>query len=219
VKAPLLTSIAIASQTVPAVAFLFSRHRTRAALLIVIGALVSFGANLVGRVLAATSGNNQVVSYISSPLTAACFFGALMSWQLTRRERRVFRFGTLCFLLIWVLLVALVEDMRNFDLVTGPLYSITFLIAGAWTMLRRAGETEVTPFQQSDWFWIAGGIAVHGACTALASPIGAILIARHRYDLFNIAWQVRAFFVTVSFLLLGWGVFVGPSVSKYSTVE
>ena len=218
-KAPLLTSIAIASQAVPAVAFGFSRHRTRAALLVAVGSLVSLGANLIGRVLAATVGNNQVVSYISSPITAACFFMALMSWQLTRRERRVFRFGTLGFLLLWVLLVALVEDMRNFDLVTGPLYSITFLIAGAWTMLRRAGEIETTPFQQSDWFWIAGGIAVHGACTAMASPIGAVLIARQRYDLFDIAWQVRAFFVTISFLLISWGVFVGPSVSKYSTPD
>ena len=217
-KIPALLYVSAGSQALPAVAYLFSRARTRATALIAAGAAISALANVAARMVAVAVGNNHVVSYISSAATAALFLLALREWQLTTRERRTCSVATMVFLAAWVLLVAFVEDMRNFDRVTAPLYSLTLLAGAAWTLVRRANALEVMPLLESEWFWVCSGMAVYGAATALAAPIGAILIERRRFDLFGIAWQVRAALSTLGFLLMSWGVFRGPVVSKFSTI-
>lgn len=216
-KIPVLFVISWVSQAVPALAYLAARHRSGPAAALVLGASVSFLANIVARVMAVLVHNNHVVTYISSPITATCFLYALREWQLTRREREIFRVGTLIFLVAWVLLVAFVEDVTDFNRVTGPLYSLTLLAAAAWTLLRRAAVIEATPLPRSDWFWVCVGISVYGAATALADPIGGLLLERQRLDLFRIAWQVRAVFSTTGFLLISWGIYRGPAVSKFAT--
>lgn len=217
-KIPLLLHISAASQALPAVAYIATRTRTKPAALLAAGAAISALANVAARMLAIAAGNNHVVSYISSAATGALLLLALREWQLTARERRAFSVATTLFLVAWVLLVAFVEDMRNFDRVTAPLYSLTLLAGGAWTLVRRANALEAMPLLESDWFWVCSGMAVYGAATALAAPIGAILIERRRFDLFGIAWQVRAALSTLGFLLMSWGVFRGPAVSKFSTI-
>jgi len=217
-RSPILFDISWASQVVPAIAYLATPHRTRAGGAIALGAMVSAVANVVSKVLAAVYHNNMVVSYISSPVTALCFFYALHEWQLTAREQRVIRVGMWVFLPVWVLLVAFVEDVRNFTVVTGPLYSLTLLVAATWTLMRRANATEVASLFQTDWFWVTLGIAVYGAATAASEPIGGILLTRQRLDLFYLAWQVRAVFSTLSYLMMSWGIYRGPLVSRSLTV-
>jgi hypothetical protein len=141
-----------------------------------------------------------------------------MDWQLSARERKGFRVSILVFLVVWVALVAFIENMRGFDLITGSLYSLTLLIAGIWTLIRRANAVEAIPIQRSDWFLVSLGMAIQGAATLIGSQIGAILMARGRVDLFVVAWQVRAALVISSFLLISWGIYRGPSVSKFSTI-
>jgi hypothetical protein len=218
-KIPLLLHVSAASQALPLVTYLAARNRSRPAALLAAGAGISAAANVAARMVAVVAGNNHVVSYISSAATGALFLLALRDWQLTARERRAFQVATLVFVVVWVALVAFVEDMREFDRVTAPMYSLTLLAAGTWTLLRRANVSEATPLTQSDWFWVCSGTAVYGAATALAAPIGAILITRQRFDLFDIAWQVRAALSTLGFLLMSWGIYRGPTVSKYATVE
>jgi hypothetical protein len=218
-KLPIILVLSGWSHLAPALAFGLSRTRTRPGAFIALGALVNLLSIVAGRVLADATGNNQLLSYLSSPLTAACFLFALAEWQTTGRERRWFRAGIFAFLVLWVLLVATVEDMRNFDLVTGPFYSLTLLAAGTWTLVRRAAVVEAAPLHQNDWFWVSLGLAVNGACTALSSPLGAILIARGRFDLFNVAWQIRGLLVLLSMSFLSWGIYRGPLRSKYATDE
>lgn len=217
-KIPFLLHVSAASQALPAVAYLVARTRSKPGALLAVGAAISALANVAARILALAAGNNHVVSYISSAATGAFFLLALREWQLTARERRAFLVGTALFLGVWVLLVAFVEDMRNFDRVTAPLYSLTLLAGAAWTLVRRANALEMMPLLESDWFWVCSGMAVYGAATALAAPIGAILIERRRFDLFGIAWQVRAALSTLGFLLMSWGIFRGPAVSKFFTI-
>jgi hypothetical protein len=218
-KSPIFFSISWGSQALPALAYFASRRRSIPAAAMVIGASVSFLANVISRVMAILVHNNHVVTYISSPITATCFLYALREWQLSHRERQVIRVGTFVFLVAWVLLVAFVEDVTGFDLVTGPLYSLTLLVAAAWTLIRRAGVVVATPLPESDWFWVCLGLSIYGASTALADPIGGILLQRQQLDLFYIAWSVRAVFSTLSFLLISWGIYLGPAVSKFATVE
>lgn len=218
-KAPLLIHLSVWVQTVPALAYLISRQRTRTAAYAVAGALVSLLANTIGRILAEAYANNQVVSYISSPVSAAFFLGALAEFQQTPKERRVFRIGIVVFTVAWILLVAFVEDVTDFDLITAPLYSLTMVVAGLWTLLRRTAASAATPLLKTDWFWISLGLVVGGICTGIASPIGGLLIRRGEYELFSAVWQARAATVVASYLLLSWGVYRGPPVSRYLTVE
>lgn len=217
-KIPLLLHVSVASQALPVVAYAFARRRSFASGAVVVGALVSVLSNVVGRILAATAGNNQVVTYLSTPLTGVFFLLAMREFQLTTRERQALRLGIAVFLALWVLLVAFVEDMRGFNLASGPLFSLMLLALGAWTLVRRALIAEIAPLYQQDWFWISAGMATYGACTALAEPIGGILLARQRFDLFNIAWQVRAALSTLGFAMMSWGIYLGPMVSKFSTL-
>jgi hypothetical protein len=217
VKPPLITYVSILSQVAPAAAYLRAATRTRAGGAVALGGLVSVFANVVGRIMAEHYHNNQVVSYLSSPITAALFLLAIREWQVSLRDRRILWVGFVGFLLIWVILVAFVENMWDFTIATGPMYSLVLLGAAGWTLLRRAFALEITPLVHTDWFWISLGIAVYGACTALSEPIGGILVARGRFDLFDIAWQVRAGCSIIGFLLISWGIYRGPMVSKFST--
>ena len=215
---PLILHLATASQAGPIGAFVWSRQRTRAARMVAIGAFISLLANGVGRLLAATLGNNQIVSYLSTPVTAACFFWALADWQVTAQERRVVRFATPGFLAIWTLLVLLFEDVRNFDVISYPLYSLTLTAISLWTLLRRSQAVEIVPYTRTDWFWISVGLATLGVSTLLTTPIGGVLLARERYDLFDLVWQTRSWLVALSYCLMTWGIYRGPMVSKFSTI-
>ena len=217
-NSPLILKAATWSHVLPVLAYASARTRTRPGLYLAAGSLIGLLSNLVGRWLAATIGNNQIVSYITSPAMAACWFAALAEWQVTGRERRRLRLAIIPFAVVWIVLVALVEDVRNFDLVTGPLYSLSLLGVAVWTLIRRAGSVEATLLHDTDWFWAALGIAVNGACTALSSPVGAILLARGRVDLFVFAWEVRATLVIASLILISWGIYRGPMLSKFSTI-
>lgn len=216
-KVPLILHVSTGSQALPALAYLLSKDRTRAAAYIAAGSLVSAASNLMALAWARLYGNNQVFSYISSPITLGCFLMALAEWQRTPAEGVAFRRAMIPTLAIWIVLVLFVEDMTNFDLVTGPLYSITLLVAGLWTLLRRTQETEVTPIVRTDWFWVSLGFALAGASTALASPVAALLMAQERADLAILTWKLRAGLSTIAFLTISWGIYRGPMVSKFST--
>lgn len=216
---PLLVLLAGWVQGLPALAYFGASLRTRAAAYVVMGSLVSLLSNATGRILAEAFGNNQVGSYISSPVTLAFFMGALAEYQQTARERRTFRMGILAFVGVWVLLVAFVETMTDFDRVTATLYSLTLVATGLWTLLRRASAIEQLPIHQTDWFWISLGIVVSGTCTAIASPLGAILLERGEYQLFNRVWQVRGATITVAYLMVSWGIYRGPPAPRFISVE
>lgn len=217
-KLRLVIAFAIWSQALPAVAYAGSRFRTKPGAALVLGSLVSVLANVVGFILAALLHNNQIVSYISSPLTAALWFAALAEWQLTPRERIWLRRLIIAFLIIWIALVTWVEDVSGFDVVTAPFYSFSIMSAAVWTLLRRATAELHAPFYTADWFWVCVALAINGAVTGLAAPIGGYLYAKGEIDTFRLVWDLRAGFVTLSMVLLSWGVFVGPGVSKFFTI-
>ena len=216
-KPPVITYVAIWVQALPAFALALTTRRTRAGALIALGTILSLFANTIGWILADLVGNNMIVTYLSSPLTAVCYIWAMSDWQVSAREMRWYRRGAIGFVVVWAVLVVLVEDVRNFGLATGPVFSLTLLAIGTWTLLRRTHVIEAGPFTGSDWFWVSTGLAINGAATALSTPLGAILIERQRYDLFNVAWQVRAVLVTISYLFMSWGIYRGPAAQAFAT--
>ena len=217
-KVPPILYISSATQLLPCVAWALSRPRTRAGAALAIGGVIGAVGDMVSRWMALRFGNNNLVTYIDAPLMTICFLAALREWQLTARERRAFAVGSILFLLSCLGLVAFVEDINKLNFGVGPLGSLSLLAGGIWTLLRRTGAVERTPVLQTDWFWVASGLALQGGATALASPLGGFLLEHGRIDLFMIIWQVRAIFVVTSYLLISWGIYRGHAVSKFETV-
>jgi hypothetical protein len=216
-KTPIIIKFAIWSQALPAIAYVLAPVRSPAAAAIVLGSLVSVLANVVGWWVGDLFGNNHVVSYVSSPVTAAFYLWALAEWQVTARERTVVRWSVLPFILIWMVLVAFVENVRGFDLVTAPVYSFGLLLAALWTVVRRWTTALQTPILTTDWFWITIGLGLNGAVTGLAAPMGGLLFARNELELFSLVWQLRAAAVTTAFTIISYGIYRGPLMSKFTT--
>ena len=217
-KIPLIVHLGAGAQALPVVAYFASRGRTRSAAAIALGCVVSIGADLISLVMRTRAGTNHIVTYLSAPLFAVLLLAGLREWQLTTRERKVFLGVIFAFLLAALVLIGFIEDLGNFNFSIGPIYSLLLLVGGLWTLIRRAGAVEVSPLLANDWFWVALGLAMYGASTALASPIGGYLMNQGRPDLVNFAWEVRAGCVLASLSLVSYGVFRGPMVSKFSTL-
>lgn len=216
-RIPLIIHLGAAVQLVPVAAYAFTRLRTRSALLIALGCLISLAADLASLMMSSRTPNNHLVTYLSSPVFAVLLLAGLREWQLTRREQQAFTVIVVVFLISVVGLVAFVEDVNTFNRGIGPMYSLALLVGGLWTLGRRTWATHASPIQHSDWFWVSVGLAVYGASTALASPIGGYLIAQGRPELVIVAWKVRALLVIFSLGLVSWGIYRGPLVSKFST--
>jgi hypothetical protein len=216
-RIPLIVHLGAWLQILPVVAYAASRIRTRPARWIALACAVSIVADLVSMVMSGRGLSNHVVTYVSSPLFAILLLAGLREWQLTRAEWHGFTVASALFLLSTLVLVAFVEDIGTFNRGIGPFYSLALMIGGLWTLARRTLENRASPVYQSDWFWVALGLAIYGASTALASPIAGYLIANDRADLVVVAWKIRAVFVIASFGLVAWGIYRGPLVSKFST--
>lgn len=206
-----IISVAIWAQALPGAAYLAVRRRSVAASLIGLGGLITVFANLVGLTVGRLTGNNLIVGYVSMPFTAGAFILALAEFQATYLERVMLRIGLGLFMGIYLLLVTYFEDITHFGQYSHTLYSFVLLVAALWTLARRALTQEDALALDTDWFWIAFGLAIYGAATAASAAIGNILLARDRVDLFAKAWDVRAALVILAFLAISWGVFHGPS--------
>ena len=206
---PLIMRTAGWVQVFPAIALLAKRNRSRPVLWIAGGALISFLGNYLGVLVANRTGNNHAVTGIFGALMTVPILWGLAEWQVTFVERLTARLFILPFLGTYAVLMLFVEDTTTFSSFTGPLYALTILGAATWTLLRRAFYSS-TPISHTDWFWVAGGLALYGATTAVAQPIGAVLMADHRIDLLTRVWELRAGFVDLSFFAVVAGILTPP---------
>jgi hypothetical protein len=207
---PIITS-ALYVQALPALAYAAGRRRDRPAAYVALGGLVTVLSAVVGVEIARLYRNNLVVGFIAIPLTAGAYILALAEWQSTYIERVTMRIGLALFITIYVTLVAFFENVAHFGQYSHTLYSIVLLVAALWTLARRALYQDEILAIETDWFWVAFGLAIYGAATAATAAIGNILLARDRIDLFVQAWNVRGALVILAFLAISWGVFRGPA--------
>ena len=206
---PLITA-AIYVQALPVIAYALTRRRTIAVAWITLGGAITVLSTMIGVEVARLYGNNLIVGYVAIPLTAAAYLMALSSWQATYVERMTMRIGLILFAIIYVMLVRFLEDVTHFGQYSHTLYALVLLVAALWTLGRRAFTQDEALALDTDWFWVAFGLAMYGAATAITAAIGNILLARQRVDLFVRAWDVRGALVILAFLAISWGVLHGP---------
>jgi hypothetical protein len=197
--------MAALSQVLPAVAARLRRSHSPAHQAIVIGCAIGISGDALQLLLAMRNINNFWVSYTVTPLVAAAFLFGLAAWQLTYLERLTLRLAIPIYLVAHFSLVLLTEDLRHFSRYVAPLHSLIILVAALWTLIRRSFAPSEQPHLQSDWFWVAGGLAIYGAASALFGPVASILM-RDRIDLVVAAINVRSALYVLSFAAIAWGI-------------
>lgn len=197
---PLIAVTAVWVQALPAVAVIARRNLSRPVLWIAGGAFITVMGDLISLVVARETGNNHWVIYTVIPIAGCAYLLGLAEWQPSYIERLTVRLSVLPFAAAYFALVFLVEDLTTFSKYSAPFYSLAILGASLWTLLRRAFQPMIIPLTRADWFWVAFGLALYGATTAASSPIGGILLAGHRLDLFELVWKLRAVCIDIAFL-------------------
>lgn len=194
----------------PPLALLVRRNRSRPLRWIAAGAAVSVVGNWLGRIAAHRVGNNHWVADIDSALMFSLYLIALTEWQVDAGARQVFRVAVFALLLIYMALIALVEDVTTFSRFAFPMYSLALMGGAIWTLLRRAFAAFHRPLLRTEWFWALGGLALLGAVTAVVEPISKIFLDTQRLDLLVRVYSLRAIGVDLAFLLILTGFFVPP---------
>jgi len=198
------------AQALPALAFLARRNSTRPVAIIALVFLGSLVTDLMGRYLAHRFGNNLWLGILAAGLIMVGQMAALAEWQLTEVERLTVRIAIIPCVIVYGGLVAFVEDLQRIPRFAYPFYLFVVLALASWTLLRRSYQRPDTPIMRTDWFLILAGLALSAATTIVSSPIGAVLMAHQRVDLFMHVWELRAVFSTVAILLITAGTLQRP---------
>lgn len=193
------------AQALPPIAAGLRRSRSPAHQAIVLGCAVSIAGDAVQLLLAMQNINNFWVSYAVTPLVGAAFLFGLAAWQLTYLERLTLRLAIPMYVVAHFTLALLTEDLRHFSRYAAPLHSLIILVAALWTLIRRSFAQSEQPHLESDWFWVAGGLAIYGAASAAFGPVASILM-RDRIDLVVAAVNVRSALHILSFAAIAWGL-------------
>ena len=193
---------ALYAQLAPAVALLLGRNRSRGALLVVAAFLFSLGTDLLGRYIGQRTGNSLWVSTLSGACIQAILLFAFAEWQTTARERALFRLATLPTLAAYAALIHFVDGLAGWSRFAYPFGLLVTLGGACWTLIRRTLASTDGPAMRTDWFWLLVGVALNCAVTLISSPLGAVLLAQRRYDLFQRFWDVRSVLVIVAIALV-----------------
>ena len=198
------------AQALPALALLSRRNLSRPVVIVALVFLLSLVTDQAGRYVAHRTGNNLWVGVLAAGFTMVGLMVALAEWQVSEVERLTARIAIIPCLLVFGGLVLFVEDLEHLSRFAYPFYLFVVLALASWTLLRRAYLHPGIPILGTDWFLILSGLALSSAATIAATPIGAVLMAHKRVDLFIQVWELRAVITTVAILLITAGTLQRP---------
>lgn len=180
------------------------RRLTTALRLVALCFAVMFVQDAAGWWMAERNIGNLWVSHVGTPLQTLLLLFALAEWQTGESERRAVRFAAVGFLLVYLVLVAAVEDPRAFSRFARPLQAILVVSVAAWTMVRRTVTTFESPLA-APWFWVSAGLLLYFGSGAVLGPVSNLLM-RTSPDLVRIAYVVKALVNIVAYLLVARGI-------------
>jgi len=199
------------AQALPALALLARRNLSRPVVIIALVFLGSLTIDMVGRYVAHQYGNNLWLTVVAGGMILVGLMVALADWQVTEVERLTVRIAVIPCVIVYSGLVVFVEDFEHISQYAYPFYLLVVLAVASWTLLRHSYQRPGPPILKTDWFLILGGLALSSATTIVSTPIGAVLAAHQRYDLFVHVWELRAACSTVALLLITAGTLRPPS--------
>jgi hypothetical protein len=207
---PAILYVEVWSQALPALALLTRRNASRPVAIIALVFLGSLVTDQVGRYVGHAYGNNLWVSILAGGFVMVGLLVALAEWQITAVERLTVRIAIIPCLVVYCGLVIFVEDIAQISRFAYPFYLFVVLALASWTLLRRSYQRPGIPIFKTDWFLILSGLALSSATTIVSTPIGAVLMAHQRVDLFLQVWALRAAFTIVAILLITIGTLRPP---------
>lgn len=203
-KYPLVMLLAVYVSALPVlVALPRARRITGARLMILAWALLIFMMDMTALYFRSRHLYNHFLTYIFTPIQAVAVLWALSMWQVRPVARMTIRLAIPPFLVAWIVLTLLVEDVNNFSRAVEPVYSILALGAAIFTILSRAGD-ETAPLLRQDWFWICGGLILYFGALAVLTPLGAAYI--HDLAMMLRAYTLRAWITVIAFILISIGI-------------
>jgi hypothetical protein len=209
-RPPIILSVEVWGQLLPVLALMTRRNLSRPVVIVALVYLGSLVADWIGRYVAHVYGNNLWVSILAGGLVMIGLLVALAEWQVTVVERLTVRIVIIPCIVVYSGLVIFAEDIAGISRFAYPFYLFVVLGVASWTLLRKSYQRPGTPIFRTDWFWILGGLALSSATTIVSTPIGAVLLAEQRFDLFNQVWQLRAACTIVAILLITAGTLQPP---------
>ena len=208
---PAIVLIAGWVQCFPAIALLARRNRSRPVMLIALSFLIELAGDYLGQIIGHRSGNSLWVGHLIDLVATPVLLFGLADWQVTSTERLAVQIGVFPFVLVYCALLIWIEDISNFTRYAYPFEALVVLGISVWTLARRSLRYLDSSAPRTDWFFVLGGLALQSATTGASSPIGAILLARNRVDLFVLVWELRGWCILASILLVTYGVLRPPA--------
>ncbi len=106
---------------------------------------------------------------------------------------------------LWIGMVALVEEMQTFSVVAQPVLGLALLGVAISTMIIRTIR-ELGRVRDQAWWWVSLGLIVSFGTTVAFAP-AAYLLLETAPQLLIRAYEVRAALTVFAFLLLTRGMF------------
>jgi hypothetical protein len=146
------------------------------------------------------------------------FITALILWSFSYLQTRnlprdTMRIAAGLYILVWLIMSALVDDLQQFSRFTGPLQALVVLVAAGYTLVSRVKKT-YTPLW-APWFWISLGWILYFGSGVVLEPVSRVLLDAASMDYLRAVYYVKAAINILAYALLTMGVLCGRSSLTY----
>ncbi len=114
-------------------------------------------------------------SYIAAPIDGSLVLVALSCWQQLPLWRQAMRWSVPIALVVHLVMLAALENRREFSIASVPIYAVLCFAAALFTLVGRS-LTAQEPLARQDWFWITIGLAIYDAAYAVIGPLASALL-------------------------------------------
>lgn len=140
------------------------------------------------------------------------FLTALILWSFSCLQthnvpRDSMRIAAGLYILVWLIMSALVEDLQQFSRFTAPLQALIVLVAAGYTLVSRVRKVDI-PLSAS-WFWISIGWILYFGSGVVLDPVSQVLLEAGSIDHLRMSYYVKAGINVLAYALLTLGVLCG----------
>lgn len=146
------------------------------------------------------------------------FMTALILWSLSYLQLRLvprdaMRIAAGLYLVVWLVMTGLVEDLSQFSRFTAPLQALVILMAAAYTLVSRLRKSSAPV--AAPWFWISIGWLLYFGSGVVLDPVSKVLLTTGAMEYLRATFYVKAVINVLAYALLTLGVLCGRSYLRF----
>ena len=185
----------------------------RALLLTAVTMLVMFLLDVTAISLGKGGTQTLWLIHVALPVITALILWSLSYLQLHIVPRDTMRIAAGLYVMVWLVMTGLVEDLSQFSRFTAPLQALVVLVAAAYTLVTRLKRSS-TP-AAAPWFWISIGWLLYFGSGAVLDPISDMLLTANSMEYLRAVFYVKAIINLLAYALLTLGVLCGRSSLRF----